>query len=71
MDYDENSFYYSKKDNLLVTQIRLYSFDEGKIYYTIANEMDSELRDSHDTIEYFEKNFKRVGWVINDETQNH
>jgi hypothetical protein len=63
MEFDTNSFYYSKKDNLLDTQIRHHSFDPNRIYFTIVNEKDSELCDSHDSIEYFKENFKRVGWI--------
>ncbi len=63
MDFDTNSFYYSKKDNLLVIPMGLTMFDKNRILYTIVNERDSEYCDQHDTIEYFEKNFKRVGWI--------
>ena len=63
MDFDTNSLYYSKKDNLLVVPIGLTMFDKSRVHYTIVNERDSEYCDETCTVDYFKENFKRVGWI--------
>jgi hypothetical protein len=37
--------------------------DKNRIHYKIVNERDSDSDYGHDSIEYFEEYYKRVGWL--------
>jgi hypothetical protein len=37
--------------------------DKNRIHYKIVNERDSDSDYGDDSIEYFEENYKRVGWI--------
>jgi hypothetical protein len=63
MDIKFNNFYYSEKDNQLVFVTGLCVLDKDRICYKIVNERDSDYDYGHDSIESFQKNYKRVGWL--------
>lgn len=58
-----NSFYYSIKDNQLVFVTGPSALFKNRICYKIVNERDSDYDYGHDSIESFQKDFKRVGWL--------
>jgi len=63
MNIKFESFYYSRKDNRLVFVTSPSVLFKNRICYKIVNERDSDSDYGHDSIEYFEENYKRVGWL--------
>ena len=63
MNIKFESFYYSRKYNRLVFVTGLCVLDKNRIHYKIVNERDSDCDYGHDSIEYFEEYYKRVGWL--------
>lgn len=63
MDIKFNNFYYSELHNRLVFVTGFCVLDKNRIYYKIVNERDSDYDYGHDSIESFQKNYKRVGWL--------
>jgi hypothetical protein len=63
MNIKFKSFYYSEKDNRLVFVTAPSVFFKNRICYKIVNETDSDYDHGDNSIEYFEENYKRVGWL--------